>query len=139
MGGDGQAKLQPLRVSGRRRKKADRDVSGEQQNEAAGDHERDLRRQMQKGTDLSRCHNSACCHHRGDAQPQGQAVERDDTGNLACTQTPGAVEPVADRTSGQQGQAHGVAEGIANEAGERALPQRQRLGDVAQGQRIVEC
>ena len=59
-------------------------------------------------------------------------------GDLAGTQAPGGVEAVADGAAGQQRQAHGVAEGVADEAGQGTLPQRQRLADVAQGQGIVE-
>ncbi len=54
------------------------------------------------------------------------------------TQAPAGIEAVADGTAGQERQAHGMAEGVADEAGEGALPQRQLVPDMMQRQRIVE-
>ena len=93
---------------------------------------------MEQRADLRWRRETAETQHRGDAKPQGQAVECDDPADFAGTQAPGGVEAVANGTAAQQRQTHGVAEGVADEAGQGSLPQRQRLADVAQGQGIVE-
>ena len=84
--------------------------------------------------------------HRGDTQPERDAVERTIPA-MSPASSPGGVEAVPHGATGQQRQPHGMAEGVADEAGERAAAPaaacrcgarpagRRGRGGVAQGGR----
>jgi hypothetical protein len=74
----------------------------------------------------------------GQPQSDGDAAEQDDLGYIAGTQAPARIEAIADRAAGQGREADIVADGKADEGGERRLPPRQRPAGIAQAEPVEE-
>ena len=71
------------------------------------------------------------------AQPETDRTERDYPGHVPCRNSPGRIEPIADRAPAEQGKAQVVAERIGHEGCRPDQPVRDALAHIAESQGVV--